>query len=249
MLTVTQIGGLLVAERDGVSIAQVPVGQRAQLLGSLEPSDAEWASLEERWDNDEANENSDYAWVRPPLPADVTIDGQPWGWSFWEGQCHLLPAGKGDEIAEVRGGFEGSMTGVVTWGAVVRRGDCVVAVVSDDINGLRHDEVRYDTAAWSTDDWDKLLSRMTLAAIRVRDGSVCPCCEEDEGWSFDLNSQIPPFSEAGLASAIANIWAPCGVHESRSRVTLEHVAGDNWAWGRKGWHRVRGRNPSGRGAT
>jgi hypothetical protein len=39
MLAVTQKGGLIDAERDGISIAQVPINQRAQLLASLEPSD------------------------------------------------------------------------------------------------------------------------------------------------------------------------------------------------------------------
>lgn len=108
-----------------------------------------------------------------------------------------------------------------------------------DIDGVRHDEVCYDTALWSTDDCDRLLDRWTLAATGVRDGPVCPRCEEDEDWSFFLNGLVPPFTETALATAIANVWTPCVKHENGRGVTLQDVAGDNWAWGKKGWHRVR----------
>ncbi len=232
MLTVSRDGARIVAERDGAMVADEPAGSRSDLLLTLQPSEEEDERLRERWEDNEGNDNWDDEWTRPPLTADVIVDGQAWGWSWWGDRWHLLPAGKGDEVARLGGGFEASMTGVVISGIICRRTGCAIAGVKDDIDGLRYEEVKYATESWSEEEWDNLLER--CADGLGFDEWICPCCEDDEGWVLDIDASIPPFTEVGLARAIGRVWRPCKDHDARD-ATLKDVSGRDWVWRGGAW--------------
>jgi hypothetical protein len=232
MLVITQRGTLITVERDGTTVSEGPADQRAELLRSLRPTDKEEELLGERWDDEEGNDDGEEEWLRPALPAAVTVDGQPWGWSGCEDEWHVSPLGKGEELARLAGGFEGSMTGIVFRGYVIRRGDYVLAVVWDDIDGLRYRETAYDSDTRSGEQWDRLLG--ACAAQVGPDDLMCPLCEEFEDWVVDVTALRPPFTDSGLAAAIGSIWCPCTEHEAAG-VTLEDIAGRDWVWNEEHW--------------